>query len=164
MEDVVHRNHVCQERGLEGPLTLEGLEAYGKLALGQVISKNCSACNQFLVNRGIRTPWSAERRRVSSRVSVKGVVRTLQVEAHNGSKRDSRYPPRLAKEDGHVEECLGGRLQVESHCRGLWELLVLVAVFKGLLVLQEANLIPGYVGPVINRSTGPPHVPSPEGK
>jgi hypothetical protein len=34
MEVVENQNHVCHESGLEGPLTLEGLETYSKLSKG----------------------------------------------------------------------------------------------------------------------------------
>jgi hypothetical protein len=40
----------------------------------------------------------------------------------------------------------------------------LEAVFKGLLVLQDTNLVPGYVSPIIDWSASPPHVSCPKGK
>jgi len=86
---------------------------------------------------------------VSGRVILSRVVRTLQNESHDVCKGNSGNPPHLAKENHHFSECLGSRLWVKGHYQGLRVLSVLEAIFKGLLILQETNLTPGCVGPVI---------------
>ncbi len=92
----------------------------------------------------------AKRGKVPNPVILGQIIWALQVESWDVCKRNSSDPPQLAKKNGHLEEHLGGHLWVKSHYRGLGGLPVLEVVFKGLLVLQDTNLVSGYVGPMID--------------
>jgi len=60
------------------------------------------------------------------------------------------YPTHCAEENKHVGKCLGCRLWVKGHDRGLGLLGVKEAILEGLLIGQGLDVIPGHVGSVIN--------------
>jgi hypothetical protein len=74
------------------------------------------------------------------------------------------YPPHLAKENEHAGKCLGCRLWVKGHGRGLGLLGVKEAILEGLLIGKGLDVMPGCLGPDIDSPQGPPNVPCPKGK
>ncbi len=56
IEDVIHRDHISQETGLKRPVTLWGLEACGKLEVGQVGMQYWGLTAKLVINQKKRAP------------------------------------------------------------------------------------------------------------
>ncbi len=68
------------------------------------------------------------------------------------TERMSSCSLHLAKNNKHVGESLGCRMQLEGHGRSLRWLGVKEVILEGLLVSQNLNLVISCVGPVIKYS------------
>jgi hypothetical protein len=60
MKNIVNRDHIGQETGLKMPVTLSGLEACGKLEVGQVRTQYGGPTAKLVINQKIRVPWLAK--------------------------------------------------------------------------------------------------------
>jgi hypothetical protein len=95
MEDIVYHDNIGQEAGLKRQVTLDGLNACHKLAVGQIMMQ------EWGPSKTGEDLWS------------------FQSAMHNISKGNASYPPPLAKVNHHIGNGLGCRLQVKGHGRGL---------------------------------------------
>ncbi len=107
---------------------------------------------KLVVNQDIRAAWLPKRRRVFSLVIWVCIVGSIQIGMRDITKGMSGYPPHLAKENEHVIEGLGRRMQFKGHCRGLRRLSVKETILEGLLIGQGLDFIIGCISPVIYTS------------
>ncbi len=77
MEDIVNRDHVGQETGLKRPITLKGLEACGKLEVGQVRAQCWGPTAKLVVKLEIGAPWLAKMQGIFSLIVNISIVRSF---------------------------------------------------------------------------------------
>ncbi len=97
-------------------------------------------------------PWLAKRRGVFSLVVHIRVIWSFQGGTRDVAEGMPSYSPHLAKNNKHVRESLGCRMQVEGHGRGLRRLGVKEVILEGLLIGQDLDFIIGHISPVIYTS------------
>ncbi len=120
--------------------------------MGQVSVQYGGPMAKLIIDLDIRAPWLAKRRGVFSLVIHIRVVGSFQAGTWDVTERMSSYSPHLAKNNKHVGESLGCRMQVKGHGRGLRRLGVKEVILESLLIGQGLNLVINGVGPVIDSS------------